>query len=100
MQLQGQCFDDQHGGAGATLSSPSLDFPDPSVEHTLDYAESLTNNLRVPEGIKKLTESWRYGPADKFTPTSVARAVKRAQAEGTNNEAAVENAMAIARLVR
>ena len=84
---------------GEAEPSPSLDFPDPSVEHTLDYVESLANNLRVPEGIKKLTESWRYGPCDKFTKKSVDQAVARAQQLGGNNEAAVENAMAIARLV-
>ena len=81
------------------VCAPVENFPNPSVEHTIDYAESLTNNLRVPEAIKVLAHSWRYATADKFTKEAVARAIQHAKSHGRDNTTAEENAVAIARLI-
>ena len=42
---------------GVDLDPPLENFPDPSVEHTIDYVKCLTDNLRVPEPIKILANS-------------------------------------------
>lgn len=84
---------------GRDVPSPEYDFPDPSLEHTIDYADCLTDNLRVPEAIKILANDWRYGTADKFTAEAVARAVSHANSHAHDNAVAEDNAIAIARLI-
>lgn len=84
---------------GRDVPPPDCDFPDPSVEHTIDYAECLTDNLRVPETIKILANDWRYGTSDKFTTEAVARAVAHSNSHGHDNAVAADNAIAIARLI-